>query len=135
VTTSTAWTVPQPLPEAVDLGPGFDAEALRRGLEALVERSDVMALVVFGKEARIQPEGQIQRWQELRGALGEVGRPVDLLVCVLGRAARGGRELYVAHVAHGGWEAAGRGAPGWMWRLISPALAWRWSKDGYGCMP
>ena len=127
--TPTPWTLPQPLPGVVDLGPGLDAEALRRGLEALAGRPDVKALVVFGsratvsarpdsdldllvigREARIDPEGQIQRWQELRGALGDVGRAVDLLVYgqqeaawlsgsrwhVLGRAARGGRVLYVA---------------------------------------
>jgi predicted nucleotidyltransferase len=123
------WTFPQPLPGVLDLGPGFEPEALRRGLEALAARNDVKALVVFGsrargcaqpdsdldllvigQEAQIQPEEQIQRWQELRGALGDVGRPVDLLVYgqqeaawlsgsrwhVLGRAARGGRVLYVA---------------------------------------
>jgi hypothetical protein len=74
VTTPTPWTLPQPLPGVVDLGLEFDAEALRRGLEAPAERSDVRALVVIGKEARIQPVGQIHHWQELRGALREVGR-------------------------------------------------------------
>jgi predicted nucleotidyltransferase len=67
-------------------------------------------LLVIGREARISPEEQIQRWQELRSALGDVGVPVDLLVYgqeeagwlsgsrwhVLGRAARSGRVLYVA---------------------------------------
>jgi uncharacterized protein len=127
--TPTPWTLPQPLPGVLDLGPGFDPEALRRGLQALAGRNDVKALVVFGsragggaradsdldllvigQEEEIQPEAQIQRWHELRGALGDVGRPVDLLVYgqqqaarlsgsrwhVLGRAARGGRVLYVA---------------------------------------
>jgi predicted nucleotidyltransferase len=127
--TPTPWTIPQPLQEAVALGPGIDAEALRRGLAVLASRADVKALVVFGSracegarsdsdldllvigtEARIEPNQQIQRWQELRGALGDVGRPVDLLVYgqreadwlsgsrwhVLGHAARSGRVLYVA---------------------------------------
>jgi predicted nucleotidyltransferase len=125
----TPWTIPHPLLGEVTLGPGIDAEALRKGLEALADREDVHALVVFGsracvgarpesdldllvisREARINPEDQIQRWQELRSALGEVGVPVDLLVYgqeeagwlggsrwhVLGRAARSGRVLYVA---------------------------------------
>jgi predicted nucleotidyltransferase len=128
--TPTPWTIPQPLPAAVALGPGLDADALRRGLEVLAGREDVQALVVFGsracegarpdsdldllvigsREARIEPEEHIQRWQELRGALGDVDVPVDLLVYgqqeaawlsesrwhVLGHAARSGRVLYVA---------------------------------------
>jgi len=131
MTTSTPspWTIPQPLQGSVALGPGLDADALRKGLEVLASREDVQALVVFGfracegarpdsdldllvigREARIEPEDQIQRWQELRGALGDVGVPVDLLVYgqqeaawlsgsrwhVLGHAARSGRVLYVA---------------------------------------
>ena len=131
MTTSTPapWTIPQPLQGELALGPGIDAEALRKGLEVLADRKDVHALVVFGsracagtradsdldllvigREARISPEEQIQRWQDLRSALGDVGVPVDLLVYgqeeagwlsgsrwhVLGRAARSGRVLYVA---------------------------------------
>jgi predicted nucleotidyltransferase len=131
MTTSTPapWTIPQPLQVELALGAGIDAEALRKGLEALAGRKDVHALVMFGsracagtrpdsdldllvigREARISPEEQIQRWQELRSALGDVGVPVDLLVYgqeeagwlsgsrwhVLGRAARSGRVLYVA---------------------------------------
>ena len=131
MTTSTPapWTIPQPLQGELALGPGIDVEALRKGLEALADRKDVHALVVFGsracagtrpdsdldllvigREARINPADQIQRWQELRSALGDVGVPVDLLVYgqeeagwlsgsrwhVLGRAARSGRVLYVA---------------------------------------
>jgi predicted nucleotidyltransferase len=127
--TPTPWTIPQPLQGAVALGPGLDAQALRKGLEELAGRDDVQALVVFGSRAwegarpdsdldllvigtedRIEPEEQIPRWQELRGALGDVGVPVDLLVYgqheaawlsgsrwhVLGHAARSGRVLYVA---------------------------------------
>jgi len=129
--TSTAppWTIAQPLQAAMALGPGLDGEALRKGLEALASRAHVKALVVFGSrareggrpdsdldllvigtEARIQPDEQIQRWQELRNVLGNVSIPVDLLVYgqeeaawlsgsrwhVLGRAARLGRVLYVA---------------------------------------
>jgi len=111
------------------LGPGLDGEALRKGLEALASRAHVKALVVFGSrareggrpdsdldllvigtEARIRPDEQIQRWQELRNVLGNVSIPVDLLVYgqeeaawlsgsrwhVLGHAARSGRVLYVA---------------------------------------
>jgi predicted nucleotidyltransferase len=131
MTTSTPapWTIPQPLQVELALGAGIDAEALRKGLEALASRKDVHALVMFGsracagtrpdsdldllvigREARISPQEQIQRWQELRRALGDVGVPVDLLVYgqeeagwlsgsrwhVLGRAARSGRVLYVA---------------------------------------
>ncbi len=131
MTTSTPapWTIPQPLQVELALGAGIDAEALRKGLEALAGRKDVHALVMFGsracagtrpdsdldllvigREARISPEEQIQRWHELRSALGDVGVPVDLLVYgreeagwlrgsrwhVLGRAARSGRVLYVA---------------------------------------
>jgi predicted nucleotidyltransferase len=103
MTTSTPapWTIPQPLQGELALGPGIDTEALRKGLEALADRKDVHALVVFGsracagtrpdsdsdldllvigREARINPADQIQRWQELRSALGDVGVPVDLLV-------------------------------------------------------
>jgi predicted nucleotidyltransferase len=127
--TPTPWTVPQPLSVEASLGPGLHPESLRKGLERLAGRGDVRALVVFGsrarvgarpdsdldllvigREARIIPEDQIQRWQELRSALGDVGVPVDLLVYgqeeagwlsgsrwhVLGRAARSGRVLYVA---------------------------------------
>lgn len=127
--TPTPWTIPQPLPGMVDLGPGLDARALQQGLAALAARQDVKALVVFGsragaasrldsdldllvigQEGQIPPDQQIERWQVLRGVLGDVGRPVDLLVYgqqeaawlsgsrwhVLGRAARGGRVLYVA---------------------------------------
>jgi predicted nucleotidyltransferase len=127
--TPTPWTIPQPLQGAVALGPGLDGETLHKGLEALAGREDVQALVAFGsracvgarpdsdldllvigREARIKPEDQIQRWQELRTALGDVGVPVDLLVYgqeeagwlsgsrwhVLGHAARSGRVLYVA---------------------------------------
>lgn len=129
--TSTAppWTIAQPLQAAMALGPGLDGEALRKGLEALASRAHVKALVVFGSrareggrpdsdldllvigtEARIRPDEQIQRWQELRNVLGNVSIPVDLLVYgqeeaawlsgsrwhVLGHAARSGRVLYVA---------------------------------------
>jgi predicted nucleotidyltransferase len=127
--TPTPWTLPQPLRETVALGPGIEAEALRRGLATLAGRADVKALVVFGSragecarpdsdldllviaaEARIEPEQRIHRWQVLRGALGDVGIPVDLLVYgqqeaawlsgsrwhVLGHGARRGRVLYVA---------------------------------------
>jgi predicted nucleotidyltransferase len=127
--TPTPWTLPQRLQGAVALGPGIDGEALRKGLEALASRADVQALVVFGsraregarpdsdldllvigREARIEPQEQIQRWQELRTTLGDVGVAVDLLVYgqeeaawlsgsrwhVLGHAARSGRVLYVA---------------------------------------
>jgi len=127
--TPTPWTIPQPLPGELALGPGIDAEALRKGLETLASRKDVQALMVFGsracggarpesdldllvlgREARIEPNEQIRRWQELRTLLGDVGVPVDLLVYgqeeagwlsgsrwhVLGHAARSGRVLYVA---------------------------------------
>jgi predicted nucleotidyltransferase len=97
--TPTPWTIPQPLQGLVALGPGLDADALHKGLEVLASREDVQALVVFGsracegarpdsdldllvigREARIEPEKQNQRWQELRGALGDGGLPVDLLL-------------------------------------------------------
>jgi uncharacterized protein len=131
MTTSTPspWTIPQPLQGLVALGPGLDADALRKGLEVLANRDEAQALVAFGsracegarpdsdldllvigREARTEPEEHIQRWQELRTALGDVGVPVDLLVYgqqeaawlsgsrwhVLGHAARSGRVLYVA---------------------------------------
>ncbi|MFM9087563.1 MAG: nucleotidyltransferase domain-containing protein [Cyanobium sp.] len=127
--TPTPWTLPQPLQGTEALGPGVDPKALRRGLTTLAGRGDVRALVVFGsramgtarpdsdldllvihKEAKIPPEEQIPRWQEVRNALGDVGVPVDLLVYgqedaawlsgsrwhVLGHAARHGKVLYVA---------------------------------------
>lgn len=127
--TPTPWTLPQPLQGTESLGPGLDHGALVRGLETLAGRGDVRALVVFGsracaearpdsdldllvihKAAKIPPEEQISRWQEVRDALGDVGVPVDLLVYghedaawlsgsrwhVLGHAARGGKVLYVA---------------------------------------
>lgn len=67
-------------------------------------------LLVIGTEARIEPEQQLQRWQELRDDLGDVGRPVDLLLYghreadwlsgsrwqVLGHAARSGKVLVVS---------------------------------------
>jgi hypothetical protein len=57
--TPTPWTIPQPLQEAVALGPGIDAEALRRGLAVLASRADVKALVVFGSSAGRSSAG---RW-------------------------------------------------------------------------
>ncbi len=127
--TPTPWTIPRPLLDEGALGPGLQSEALRKGLDRLADRGDVRALVVFGsraggdarsdsdldllvimKEAKIPPEEQIHRWQELRSAFGDVGLPVDLLVYgekeaawlsgsrwhVLGHAARQGKVLYVA---------------------------------------
>jgi predicted nucleotidyltransferase len=127
--TPTPWTIPRLLRAEVALGPGLQSESLRKGLERLTDRGDVRALVVFGsragadarsdsdldllvimKEAKIPPEEQIHRWQELRSAFGDLGLPVDLLVYgekeaawlsesrwhVLGHAARRGKVLYVA---------------------------------------
>jgi predicted nucleotidyltransferase len=106
------WAIPQPLQGALALGPGLDAQAVvfgSRAWEGTRPDSD-LDLLVIGTEDRIEPEEQIPRWQELRGALGDVGVPVDLLVYgqheaawlsgsrwhVLGHAARSGRVLYVA---------------------------------------
>lgn len=89
------WTLPQPLPGVLDLGPGFEPEALRRGLEALAARNDVKALVVFGSRARgcAQPDSDLNLLvygqQETAWLSGSRWH-------VLGRAARGGRVLYVA---------------------------------------
>jgi predicted nucleotidyltransferase len=108
--TPTPWTIPQPLQGAVARD---DVQALvvfgSRAWEGARPDSD-LDLLVIGTEDRIEPEEQIPRWQELRGALGDVGVPVDLLVYgqheaawlsgsrwhVLGHAARSGRVLYVA---------------------------------------
>jgi predicted nucleotidyltransferase len=101
LTTSTPapWTIPQALQGELALGRGIDAEALCKGLEgwrsvwtckALVvlgsracagTRPDsAIDLLVIGTEAGISPEEQIERRQELRTVLAEVGVAVDPLV-------------------------------------------------------
>ncbi len=93
------WLDPQPLPEAVDLGPGCHAGPLHQGLAALCNQPEVQALVVFGsrgrgearadsdldlavicREAVVPPALKTERAFLYRQVLGPVGCGVDLVV-------------------------------------------------------
>lgn len=122
-TSEHPWLTATALASTPDLGPGLDPVGLQEGLERLVARPDVQALVVFGsrasgnarpysdldllvigREPSIAPERQIPLWQELRSALGDVGVPVDLLVYGQLEAAKlsGSRWHVLGHAARRG---------------------------------
>jgi hypothetical protein len=70
VAPATPWLEPQPLPEAVDLGPGCDAGPLRQGLAALCNQPQVQPLVAFGSRGR--GEARADSDLDLACGLGEV---------------------------------------------------------------
>jgi predicted nucleotidyltransferase len=93
------WLATRPLAQAIELGPGLDASALRDRLQGICQESSVRAVVVFGSRARgdaqpdsdldlavicgessLPPELKMQRWQAFRSLLGPLGCGVDLVV-------------------------------------------------------
>ena len=93
------WLEPQPLVEALELGPGLDPTSLRHGLVVLARQPQVQALVAFGSRARgdvrvdsdldlavicsepsLTPAEKTERSFCYRQLLGPVGCGVDLVV-------------------------------------------------------
>ena len=77
------WLDPQPLPEAVDLGPGCHAWLLQQGLVALSSQPEVQALVAFGSRGR--GNGRVDSDLDLAGSrwhvMGDVAREGRVLYC------------------------------------------------------
>ena len=93
------WLDLQPLPDAVDLGPGCHAGLLQQGVVALSSQPEVQALVAFGsrgrgearadsdldlavicREAVVPPALKTERAFQYRQVLGPVSCGVDLVV-------------------------------------------------------
>jgi len=93
------WLAPQPLPTALDLGPGLDPRQLQLAFQRVTNDIGVQAVVAFGSRAtgtaqhdsdldlavicklnKLTPEQKRQQWQRCRDAIGLIGCGVDLVV-------------------------------------------------------